>query len=219
MRTQRANSQGKVGAVRSGLGFLSWVGAAVIVIALVLKFVWFDVATVGHNGMAPTLVRGERVLIHKRGEPELGAIAVCRHPSEDGWVVGRVAASGGMTIQSFGSELRIDGKLAGLQPKGTTTFENLDTDRTRSVVWAVEQLGPKEHLVFMEENGRHLVRKTDVPDGKLYLLGDFRAYMGQDSRAYGVVSAATCRGTIVFRLTPTAALAPELRHGYFEPVR
>jgi signal peptidase I len=208
-----------VGAVRSGLGFLSWVGAAVIVIALVLKFVWFDVATVGHNGMAPTLVRGERVLIHKRGQPELGAIAVCRHPSEDGWVVGRVAATGGMTIQSFGSELRIDGELAELQPKGTTTFANLDTDRTRSLVWAIEHLGEKAHLVFMEENGRHLVRKTQVPEGKLFLLGDFRAYMGQDSRAYGVVNAATCRGTIVFRLTPAGDLPQELQHGYFEPIR
>ena len=79
-----------VGAVRSGLGFLSWVGAILIVIALVLKAFVFDVAEVGHNGMAPTLIRGERVLIRKGAEPVLGSIAVCRHPTEDGWVVGRV---------------------------------------------------------------------------------------------------------------------------------
>lgn len=207
-----------MGAIRSGLGFLSWVGAVVIVIALVLKVVWFDVASVGHNGMAPTLVRGERVLIHKRGKPTLGSIAVCRHPTEDGWVVGRVAAVAGMTIESFGPDLRIDGELAEFQRKGTTTFENLDIDRTRSLVWGEEQLGPSEHLIFMEEGGRHLVRKTNVPSGKLYLLGDFRAYMGQDSRAYGVVDAASCRGTIVFRLTPTDGLDAQLRHGYFQPV-
>ncbi|KPK49257.1 MAG: hypothetical protein AMJ63_16945, partial [Myxococcales bacterium SG8_38_1] len=82
-------------------------GAAIIVIALLLKFIWFDMASVGHNGMAPTLIRGERVLINRRGEPTLGSIAVCQHPTEDGWVVGRVAATGGMTIDSYGSELRV----------------------------------------------------------------------------------------------------------------
>ena len=71
----------------------------------------------------------------------------------------------------------------------------------------------------MEEDGRHLVRKTTVPSGKLYLLGDFRAYMGQDSRAYGPVDASTCRGTIVFRVSPSGGLEPELRHRYFQPVR
>jgi signal peptidase I len=178
-----------VGAVRSGLGCLSWIGAAVIVIALVLKLIWFDMASMGHNGMAPTLLRGERVLINKRGEPEIGSIAVCRHPTEDGWVVGRVAATGGMTIGSFGSELRIDGKPIQFDRQGAITFQNLDNDQ------------------------------TDLPEGKLYLLGDFRAYMGQDSRAYGVVDASTCRGTIVFRVTPAEGLDPEIAHSYFQPVR
>jgi signal peptidase I len=208
-----------VGAVRSGLGCLSWVGAILIVIALVLKAVWFDVAEMAHNGMAPTMIRGERVLIHKRGEPELGSIAVCRHPTEEGWVVGRVAAVEGMTIASSGSKLELDGTLVRFDPQGSTTFENLDTDRTRPLVWGTEKLGPSEHLIFMEDGGRHHVKETEVPEGKLYLLGDFRAYMGQDSRAYGVVDASTCRGTIVFRLAPAVGLDPALSHGYFQPIR
>ena len=57
-----------MGAVRSGLGCLSWVGAGIIVIALILKVALFDMAEVGHNGMAPTLLRGERVLINKRAK-------------------------------------------------------------------------------------------------------------------------------------------------------
>ena len=208
-----------MGSIRRGLGCLSWVGAILIVIALVLKTVWFDVAEVAHNGMAPTMIRGERVLIHKRGEPGLGSIAVCRHPTEDGWVVGRVAAVEGMTIESFGSKLEVDGEPVRFDRRGSTTFHNLDTDRTQPLVWGEEHLGPTEHLIFMKDGGRHLVKKTEVPTGKLYLLGDFRAYMGQDSRAYGAVEAATCRGTIVFRLTPAAGLDRALSHGYFQPIR
>jgi signal peptidase I len=208
-----------VGAIKEGLGCLSWVGAAIIVVALVLKAVWFDMASVGHNGMAPTLIRGERVLIHKRGEPSLGAIAVCQHPTEEGFVVGRVAATEGMRIGSFGKELRLNQEPVIFDPRGTASFHNLDTNRTRSLVWGHEHLGPRTHLVFVGEEGRHLVDETVVPEGKVYLLGDFRAYMGQDSRAYGVVDASTCRGTIVFRVTPTEGLPGELAHGYFQPVR
>jgi signal peptidase I len=208
-----------VSTVRSGLGCLSWVGAVVIVVALLLKAVWFDVATVGHNGMAPTLVRGERVLINRRAAPELGSIAVCQHPTEEGFVVGRVAATEGMTIDSFRSKLRLNEDSVRFEPRGNTSFHNADNNQTRSLVWGEEQLGDSSHLIFVEEGGRYRVRKTEVPNGRLYLLGDFRAYMGQDSRAYGVVDASRCRGTIVFRLTPAEGLETSLAHGYFQSVR
>ncbi len=208
-----------MGAVRSGLGILSWVGAIVIVIALLLKAFVFDVAEVAHNGMAPTLLRGERVLIRKGADPTLGSIAVCRHPTEDGWVVGRVAATPGMTIGSSGGELRIDGESVPFDRKGTTSFHNADTDRTRTLIWGEEHLGSRPHLLFIEDDRRPSIRKTAIPAGELYLLGDNRAQMGQDSRAYGTVDANGCRGNIVFRLTPADAPDPALAHGYFEPIR
>lgn len=208
-----------MGGIKEGLGCLSWVGAALIVVALILKFVWFDLASMGHNGMAPTLLRGERVLIHKRGTPDLGAIAVCQHPTKEGFVVGRVAATEGMKIASHGSELRLDGEPVWFNREGTSSFHNLDTNRTHSLAWGQERLGSHPHRIFIREDGRHFVEKTEVPEGKVFLLGDFRAYMGQDSRAYGLVDASTCRGTIVFRLTPEDGLPPELAHGYFQPVR
>lgn len=208
-----------MGAIRRGLGFLSWVGAIVIVIALVLKVALFDMAEVGHNGMAPTLLRGERVLINKRKAPALGSIAVCRHPTEDGWVVGRVAATGGMTVSSFGSELRIDGEPIPFDEQGSGSFYNTDNELTASVIWGEEYFGSGPHLIFLADHGRHLVEKAGVPANKLYLLGDYRGYMGQDSRAYGVVDASTCRGTIVFRVTPVEGLDPEIAHRYFELIR
>lgn len=194
-------------------------GAIIIVIALVLKAFVFDVAEVGHNGMAPTLVRGERVLIHKRAEPVLGSIAVCRHPTEDGWVVGRVAGTEGMTIDSSGGELRIDAEAVRFDERGQTSFHNADNDLTSTVIWGDEYFGPGPHRIFLREDGRHSIRKTRVGAGKLYLLGDNRGYMGQDSRVYGEVDAATCRGTIVFRVTPADGLEQDLAHGYFEPIR
>jgi signal peptidase I len=188
------------------------------VIALVLKAFVFDVAEVGHNGMAPTLVRGERVLIRKGAKPALGSIAVCRHPTQDGWVVGRVAATQGMTIDSNGHQVRIDGEPMPFDEKGQTSFYNADNKLTTTVIWGDEYLQPKPHLVFLDQGVRRSIRKTQVPSGKLYLLGDNRAYMGQDSRAYGLVDADTCRGNIVFRLSPVEGLEPKLAHGYFEPI-
>lgn len=208
-----------MGAIRSGLGCLSWVGAFLIVIALVLKVFLFDMAEVGHNGMAPTLLRGERVLIRKGATPTLGSIAVCQHPTEVGWVVARVAATEGMTIHSFGTKLFIDGKPVEYSGGGSASFYNEDTDRTVQVTWGDEYVGTGKHQIFLGENRRHHVDKAEVPAGKLYLLGDYRGYMGQDSRAYGVVDASSCRGTIVFRLTPVAGLEREISHGYFERIR
>ena len=208
-----------MGAVRSGLGCLSWLGAGVIVIALVLKVLLFDMAEMGHNGMAPTLLRGERVLINKRAKPEVGSIAVCQHPSEDGWVVGRVAASEGTTIDSFGDKLRIDGEPVDFDQRGKASFYNEDNDLTGRVVWGDEHFGPQPHQIFLAETAQHLVRKTEVAAGKLYLLGDYRAYRGQDSRTYGVVDASTCRGTIVFRIVPVDGLEGDLSHGYFQLIR
>jgi hypothetical protein len=34
-----------------------------------------------------------------------------------------------------------------------------------------------------------------------------------------MVDAASCRGTIVFRISPVEGLEDELAHGYFEPIR
>lgn len=208
-----------MGWFRSGLGCLSWIGAAIIVVLLLLKVLLFDVATVGHNGMAPTLVHGERVLINKRAKPVHGSIAVCQHPTEEGWVVARVAGTEGNVIESFREVLRLDGQPLRFEERGITEFYNEDNDLKRSVVWGNEVSGSDEHRIFLDHNRQHLVRKTHVEPGKLYLLGDYRGYMGQDSRAYGPVDAATCRGTIVFRLTPAEGLDPEISHGYFELVQ
>lgn len=208
-----------MGAVRSGLGCLSWVGAGIIVIALVLKVLLFDMAEVGHNGMAPTLLRGERVLINKRAAPDLGSIAVCQHPTEDGWVIGRVAAIEGMSIDSFGKELRIDGNPVVFNREGATSFYNADNERTASLTWGSEHFGTGSHLIFMREDDRHRVQETEVPSGQVYLLNDYRSYTVQDSRVYGAVDASTCRGTIVFRVIPTDGLERDLAHRYFQPIR
>jgi signal peptidase I len=195
------------------------VGAGLIVIALILKALFFDMAELAHNGMAPTLLRGERVLIYKKGAPTLGSIAVCQHPTEEGWLVSRVAATEGMTIDSFGKELRIDGEPVVFEEHGRTSFYNADTDFTASLVWGDEHFGPKPHRIFMEEDGRHRIRETELAAGEIYLLNDYRAHWVEDSRAFGPLDASSCRGTIVFRLFPVEGLDREIAHHYFEPIR
>ncbi|MGB5810911.1 MAG: signal peptidase I [Polyangiales bacterium] len=208
-----------MGAFRSGMGCLSWVGAGIIVVLLLLKVALFDVAEMGHNGMAPTLLHGERVVINKRAKPVLNAIAVCRHPTEDGWVVARVAATEGQTIGSFRDALQLDGIPVPFEERGVADFHNEDNDLTQSIVWGSENASGSRHSIFRARERQHQVRKTTVDPGKVYLLGDYRGYMGQDSRVYGQVDAASCRGAIVFRLTPTLGLPPAIEHGYFELVQ
>lgn len=206
-----------MGWVRSTASFLSWVLAFVIIIAVILKIVFFDVAVVGHNGMAPTLLRGERILINKKGKLEVGNIAVCKHPTEEGYVVGRIAAKPGSWITSKGPTLDIDGTKIEYKRHGATTFYNPDIDKEDELEWGSEYYGPSAHRIFMAKTKpKQEVRRTLVQDGKLYLLGDYRAYMGQDSRVYGPVDEITCRGTIMMRLTPVDGLNEELKHGYFE---
>ena len=208
-----------MGWVKSTVGCLSWVIALVIIVLVFLKILFFDVAVMGHSGMAPTLLRGERVLLNKRGKPELGKVVVCRHPTEDGWVVGRVAAREGMSIESFRNMLRIDDQEVDFESEGSTRFYNPDVDYEQTVSWGLERYGAKPHRIFVDEEGTYQVRPARLNEGELYLLGDNRAYMGQDSRAYGVVDETTCRGTIALRLTPIEGFASnELKHGYVQPI-
>jgi signal peptidase I len=195
------------------------VGAVIIVIALLLKVFLFDMAELAHNGMAPTLLRGERVLLYKKGIPKLGSIAVCEHPSEEGWVVSRVAATEGMTIDSFGKELKLEGKAAEFDNLGSGSFYNADTDVTSTVIWGREHFGGKSHLVFMEEDGRHRIQETELGRGEIYLLNDYRSHWVEDSRKFGPVNASTCRGTVMFRLFPVDGLDRSIAHRHFEPIR
>lgn len=204
---------------RSSVGCLGWSLALVAIVVVLLKFVFFDTATFGHNGMAPTVVTGERVLISKNSAPHLGTIAVCEHPLGLGPVVGRVAALGGSTIDTLGGKARVDNIPIEPITRGATNFFNVDIDKTQTLIWGEEDMHGADHFFFVHRKDSLRFRRTTVPKGHLYLLGDNRASRGQDSRTFGPVNSATCKGTVLLRVTPSSALTDELAHGYLDLIQ
>ena len=51
-------------------------------IAFVLKVFFVDIYVMPHNGMAPTLIYGDRILIWRRAKPDMGDIVLCSHPTK-----------------------------------------------------------------------------------------------------------------------------------------
>ncbi len=199
--------------MKQSLSSLSWVIAFAIIVLLALKLLFFEIAEIGNSAMAPTLLRKERVLINKRGTPELGQIAVCPNPAQEGFIVGRVVGRGAMRIESFGNELKMDKQPVSVDPAGALEFYNPDTDNVQRVRWGSEDFGGKPHKVFFDPEGTFRVRPVELEPGQVYLLGDNRPQHGQDSRAFGPVDEASCIGTIMMRLTAVDGLQGDLRHG------
>jgi hypothetical protein len=75
------------------------------------------------------------------------------------------------------------------------------------------------HGIFLPKTGGQRVRATTADEGYLYLLGDHRGKLGQDSRTIGLIDETSCRGTIVMRLTPSEGLGDELKHGYLDLIQ
>ena len=203
--------------MKSAFGCLAWVAVVLIIVGLVVKYFFVDVAVVGHNAMAPTMLSGERVLIWKTGEPDLGAIAVCEHPTEEGMVVGRVVATGDMSISTRRGTLHIDGEPIDVNLRHSTTFYDADEDAEETRRLAIEYLAEgKDYMVFQHPQRPAMISATRVPPDHVYLLSDDRGYPAGDSRSFGPVPVEDCHGTVFMRVTPEEGLESELEHGHFE---
>jgi len=207
-----------VGSFYKGLFKIAlWVGGVLLVIGGVLRIFFVTPISVGYDSMAPTFLAGEKVLLWRDGAIEMGDIVVCENPSSPGSMVfGRVLGKGGMTL---GTDERGVFSVADTQVdidwEGTTEFYDNDANRQVSVRRGVETVGNTEHQVFVMETSEFRLRETDVPAGKLFLLGDNRSSRNHDSRSFGAVDEASCIGTIFMRWNPVDRGA-ELSHGWLD---
>ena len=202
------------------LGCLLWVIAIVGGSLAVGKTFFFEVVTLGHNGMAPSILTGERVVMWKRGTPDPGAISVCMVPELQAFVVGRVVATGGQKIAAVKGEVFVDKQALERDFHGVTEFFDEDFNKTTTLTFGDEYFDyGEEHLFFMDERKPLRIATQTVPQGSVYLLGDNRAYRGQDSRSFGPVPAQNCIGNIFMRLTPKGELYMELEHEYFDIIK
>lgn len=204
--------------IRGLLKIALWLGAFALILAAAMKIFFVDILYVGHNGMAPTLVRGERVLVFRDAEPKFGRVMLCRLPASGEHVIGRVIGTAGREIGSSRGRLTINGKTPPVDWKEKVEFFDEDTGRTESYHLGIEDIAVLSHPILEKEIGSFRIRSRAVAEGRVYLLGDNRSHLGQDSRSFGDIPAESCLGSIFLRLTPTEQAAEKFGHRYVQLV-
>lgn len=196
-----------------------WAGGIVLVFAAVMRIFFVDVAVVGHNAMAPTMEAGDTILIWRNGVPDaMGDITICPHPAQPSQLVmGRVVGKPGMTIQPnrFGA-LEIAGSVPDVDWQGTETFTDTLEDRTDDYKRGLEKLGNVEHWIYVREGAEFRMSPVTVGEGDVFLLGDNRTHVGQDSRYFGTVDPETCQGTVFMRLSPPSDSPNDIGTSYLD---
>jgi signal peptidase I len=212
------------------LKILGWIAAGLAVVLVVLRVGFVDVITVGHNGMAPTIIAGEQVALWRGAKIETGDIALCAHPGQaDRYVLARVIARPGQRVSSERGQLLVNGEVVRSDIRETKRFYDVATRRTDRYRYAIEMFGNNTHPVFLNENTTFELPERRVRTG-LFVLGDNRGYRGEDSRTYGEVDESTCKGVVFLRLVPVlpdsdgggpngTSAGDDLEHGWLDYLR
>lgn len=204
--------------LKGGGKFLAWTAGIIVVIGAVLRIFFIETATISHDGMSPTLCAGDRVAIWRASEFSIGDVVVCQHPSEPGrFVVGRVLGKPGMRVETIRGQLHIAGTKPDTDLRGTKRWLDITTGRVRRMQFGIEVLASSDHEFMIDPHDTLNLRPVSVTTG-LFLLGDNRSYHAEDSRSFGQVDAATCRGKIFMILVPAADRGDDISHWWLSLV-
>jgi signal peptidase I len=206
---------GKLGEVIRGLFSLLSVLAAV---AFLLKVFYVDIVEVPHNGMAPTLVYGDKVLVWRNASVDMGNIVICEHPANpQASVLGRAVAFAGHTVSNDrGEGLMVDDDRASLEWEGSMNFFDVTREKLFSMRLGSMDYRRQHRHQFMVESGTSFELTSYHVDRGVYLLGDNRSDLIDDSREFGEVDPARCRGQVFMRLSPAPPQNDDIRHGYLD---
>ena len=139
-------------------------------------FVWFSWARIGNDSMAPTLKKGDLVLVDRIYkycyEIERTDMVAYRRPGTGELLIKRVVATGGETVSGQNGSLWIDEKYRLTEEYGAYHTDDFDTVR--------------------------------VPEGHVFVLSDDRQYL-EDSREVGIgcISLDDIVGVLYIRLLPS----------------
>jgi signal peptidase I len=179
----------------------------------ILKLWYVDIVEVGHNGMAPTMIIGDRVLVWRNARLERNDIALCRHPTEEGrYVIGRVLLETGESLAIDRGMMRRNSFRIGRDIRGEVDFVDGETGRSARYTWGVEEIADTQTHLFFEHADRAPVIRDQSQVRGLFLLGDNRAHVGEDSRAFGVVQPVSCVGQVFLRAGAGEGLPDEIPH-------
>lgn len=197
--------------------FLLWVATVFAIIAGIMKATVVDLALVGHNAMAPTMITGEQVLIWTRHDPERGDIVICENPADPSMmVVGRVVAVEGSVVGAARGHVVLDGDNLDRNVMGSTRFFDVDSETTSEYEIGVRHIGINDYPYMVATNYNFRMRPSTVGPGEVFLLSDNLSYLGQDSRTFGPVAIETCVGQIFLRWKPVDDGGAGFDHGYFD---
>lgn len=173
------------------------------------------------NGMAPTMVYGDEVLVWTRFGVDSGDILVCQHPGRNsGYVFGRVLAHPGQTINTdHNGTLYIDGQRTDVEPKGTVQFYDVTRKRQFTMRWGEMAYSPRLTRPYFLEEGRTFTMREYRVDRGLYLLGDNRSDEQHDSRTYGEVLPDTCYGQVFLRWKPAPPTGDDIHHSMLDWIK
>lgn len=199
------------------LKFLLGVAVVLAILWGVLRAFFIEVVTVGHDGMAPTLIAGDTVLVWRDSTPEHGAIMLCRHPTIDTrFVMGRVVGRNGTDITIDRDRIRIEGTYPPIDWQGEIAFNDLSEQHGPvQMRWGIEHLGNDDHPVFERVGRTFRLRPVSNYDG-LYLLDDNRTYPTEDSREFGPVPESRCIGRVFMRVGSSENTPPEVGNRQFQ---
>ena len=210
-----------VGAVSKAIFKLVFVvGVIALAIAGVLRIFFVDLIVVGNNGMAPTIIAGEEVLMWRGTDSlDLSDIVVCRHPTDNRVVMGRLIARNGTKVNVERGTLQVAGQSPGVDIQEPRQFYDVDIGRASTYTYALEQIGNTEHPIFVKERYNFRLRETVVGEGKIFLLSDNRSAEIHDSRSYGELDPSNCLGTIFMRWKSVDDGGADLGHGWLDFIK
>jgi signal peptidase I len=163
---------------------------------------------------------GDTIIVWRTTDFDIGDVAMCLNPqnSQD-YVMGRVIAKPGMVVGTVRGQLVIEGETPMIDWDVDETFTDTLTGETAVMKRGVEKLLNVFHPIYLKARGSFRLPDATVGEGRLYLLGDNRTHVGQDSRYFGQVIPVTCRGVVFMRLKPPAESPNDLGHGWLDIIQ
>ena len=165
-----------------------------------------DHYVVPSGSMQPSVEIGDRILVNKAAYglrvpfsstyltrfagPAIGDVVVLDAPDEDKVLLKRVVGVPGTRVEVRGGRVRIDGKLAPVEPRGDGLFE---------------QLGAADHALRLTDGGGPGWGPVTIPEDRYLVMGDNRGD-SRDGRFFGLVTREAILGRAVgvfWRAAPT----------------
>lgn len=158
--------------------------------------------------IAPTLRGGDLVILWRLTPPLIGDLVICPEPgAEDGRIViGRVVAEGGDTVDIKQGHVHVNGRRLDTESAcNERVFSTVDPETENEIKQHCDMvvLGSSTHMrggIIASAPLPNGLDATEVNPEQVFLVSDNRQFP-YDSRDFGAVDLASCKETIVFRLT------------------